>query len=118
MKLVYVFIGGGLGSIVRYLISISIISSYPFSTLISNALSSFLLGAIYTLYHKESQHPMAYLLLAAGFCGGFSTFSTFSLETFKLLSEEQFLTAISNVLLNVCLCLFAIYVGIQIAQTK
>ena len=83
----FVFIGGGLGSICRYGIA-QILSQYnfhfPWATFTANALSCIILGALVGWSLKEGMTDSTKLLLLTGFCGGFSTFSTFSNETFHL----------------------------------
>lgn len=86
-------IGGFFGSILRYLIShyinISAHSSFPFGTLTVNLVGSFLIGIIIAAALDGDLTKSMRLLLATGFCGGFTTFSTFSYEFFSLLQHEE-----------------------------
>ncbi|MFN3694413.1 MAG: fluoride efflux transporter CrcB, partial [Ignavibacterium sp.] len=85
---------------------------FPFGTLTVNILGSFLLGfIIFFLGEREIISPELRLFLTVGICGGFTTFSTFSYETLVLIQEAQFLYATMNILLNVILSLFAIYLA-------
>lgn len=87
-----VFIGGGLGSVLRYLIGrqfVNVSSSlFPLGTLTVNVLGSFLIGIILgELLKTHSSNASLYLLFATGFCGGFTTFSAFAFENFELLKS-------------------------------
>lgn len=104
-----IFIGGGIGSIVRYSLSLYLgkhSSGFPTGTFVANVLSCVVLGIawIYAEKHINLDEGIK-LMILTGFCGGFSTFSTFSLETFKLLQEGKFLLACIYVLLSVLACL-------------
>ncbi|QNL22167.1 fluoride efflux transporter CrcB [Hyphobacterium sp. CCMP332] len=98
MKLLLVFIGGGLGSVFRYYLSITFYtlgsSGFPWPTFIVNIAGSLLLGFLITFNEKEPSLNQDLILLAsAGFCGGFTTFSTFSYENYFLLKQGDFLMA-------------------------
>src|SRR6056297_1634916 len=92
-SIVAVGIGGFFGSILRYLIShyinISAHSTFPFGTLTVNLIGSFLIGIIIAAALQGDLNKSMRLLLATGFCGGFTTFSSFSYEFFSLLQHEQ-----------------------------
>jgi len=117
-SLLAIFIGGGIGSVARYgvsLLSQSIFKTiFPFGTLIANVLSCIALGLILVLFKdKIEQGDLVKAMLIMGFCGGFSTFSTFSFETVELLKSGNTYYAIANIVLNIALCL-----GILIILTK
>lgn len=85
MKLLLIFLGGGLGSLARYGLSLLNRPTEPWGTLTANALSCFVLGMITAAYISKPQDNQAYRwLLATGFCGGFSTFSTYISESYQL----------------------------------
>lgn len=117
----YVFMGGGLGSICRYglgrLLVLSPVAAFPVATLVINILASLLLGTFLGyLNSKAISNPGLQLLVAVGFCGGFSTFSTFSYETLNLLRHGQMSLALGNILLSVILCLAATFLGFYLAR--
>jgi CrcB protein len=83
---------------------------FPFGTLAVNLIGSFILGMmIFGLDEKELISPSMKLFIGIGFCGGFTTFSTFSLETFNLLKDAEFLFAGMNIMANVLLTIIGIY---------
>ena len=109
-----VFIGGGAGSIVRYGISVfatrAFATVFPVATFVSNLLSSIVLACIVLLYsQKQIESNTLSLLLIVGFCGGFSTFSSFSYETVVLIRNGQMAYAIANVLISVAVCIGLIF---------
>jgi CrcB protein len=116
MKLFYIFIGSGLGGICRYALN-KFISSYysnifPIGTLIVNILACFIVGVLvgFTINKSFEESPIK-LLGVIGFCGGFSTFSSFSFETLTLLQNNSILVAFSYIIFSVVLCLIATYFG-------
>ena len=118
-----VFVGGGLGAVCRYLSTTSIGavfgSSFPFGTLFVNTLGSLLMGFILLLIAERTgallSEPMR-LLLTVGFLGGFTTFSSFSLETVTLLHGGSVVLAVLNVLANVVLSLAMAAAGLMLAR--
>lgn len=114
-----VFIGGGLGSMCRYGIA-RILQSYeyvfPWATFIANAVSCIVLGALIGWFMKHSADSSVRLLWLTGFCGGFSTFSTFTYETFNLFQTGNYFYAFSNILLSLSICLICIYLGLRFVQ--
>lgn len=121
IKYFYVFVGTGLGGMLRYLISTKIYKfvpiTFPYGTLAVNALGSFILGAlIFWFDDKELLSANLKLLLAVGFCGGLTTFSTFSYETFNLLRDSEFLLALTNVGLNLIITIVFVFLAYIIAR--
>jgi fluoride exporter len=113
-NLLLVFVGGGLGSIVRYGISEFVKSNFksifPLATLCSNVISCVILALVVGLFsEKVGLNPTLRVLIVIGFCGGFSTFSTFSYETVELMRSGNTMIAIANVLISVTVCLALIY---------
>jgi CrcB protein len=112
-NLFLVGIGGGFGSALRYLLSLAFAHSFPFATLIVNAAGSALLGFLamgFSLSSFENAQPMK-LLLCVGFCGGFTTFSTFSFETIQLLQNGKAQLALTNIICNLGICLLFTFLG-------
>jgi len=116
MNFIFVMIGAGIGGGFRYLVSDLAVKYlpiyFPFGTLIVNILGSFILGLlIFGLDEKDLLSANLKLLAAVGFCGGFTTFSTFSLETINLLRNSQFLFAGLNITLNILFTLLGVYIA-------
>ncbi len=112
-----VFLGGGLGSICRYGIARFLqaqVWDYPLATFIANALACVILGALMGLSLKGDLTQSTKFLLMTGFCGGFSTFSTFSAETFELLQAGNYVYALANIGLSILVCLGCICIGLKL----
>lgn len=105
MHVVLVFIGGGLGSLARYGISLATgkfyAATFPLATFISNLLACLILGVtLYFFKDKIATQSWIAPLLVTGFCGGFSTFSTWSKETLDLFQQGNTAWAIANILIS------------------
>jgi CrcB protein len=115
-------IGGFFGAISRFIISkqmaLLLGDSFPYGTLLVNAVGSFLLGFLsrYLLEHFVVSELVRVSLLI-GFLGAFTTFSTFSYESIILLQEGDFVKAGVNIISNVVLCLILCFVGFQFAKS-
>lgn len=87
---------------------------FPWGTFIINLLGSFILGLFLTLHLERGWFPpQARAFVAVGWCASFTTFSTFSFETFKLISDGQTNLAVGNVLLSVVVCLGGTWAGVM-----
>jgi len=118
-----VFLGGAIGSVGRYYGASLIMQlsggTFPLGTMFVNVTGAIVIGFVAGLAAPESPFlisPRARLFLMTGVCGGYTTFSTFSLETFNLLNDGQWLTASLNAAGSVFLCITAVWIGMIAAQ--
>ena len=114
-------LGGFLGSISRYWASLLVDKIfhgyYPYSTFAVNMIGCLLLGLIYAFAEKEQvMSPEWRFFLATGFCGSFTTFSTFSYENQMLYQEGEWGTLITYVLLSVLIGLLATFAGVALGK--
>ncbi len=114
INILAVFVGGGLGCLSRYGVSNIVVvlfqSAHPFATLISNVASCLFFGAgVYFFPDKIAENSAFRLLLITGFCGGFSTFSTFSFETMELFRSGNVTYAIANIAVSIIACSAIMY---------
>lgn len=119
MQFLLVFIGGGLGSLCRFGIAKMVAPyepTFPHATLLANILSCILLGFLIQLSFRNQISDTYKWLIMTGFCGGFSTFSTFSGESFQLFQNGQILLALLNIFGSIAICLFAIWVGVLVGR--
>ena len=118
LSYLYVGLGGALGSVARFWFSAMIANrygaSFPFGTLFVNVTGSFIIGVFAALSGPDGRiivSPGARAFFMIGVCGGYTTFSSFSLQTLSLANEGEWLRAGANVLLSVFLCLVAVWLG-------
>lgn len=118
---VLVFMGGGVGSMLRYLTGRLVPTTFwgnpfPNAILFVNILASFILGVVAGWVVNRAAGEEARLLIGVGFCGGLSTFSSFSYDTAVFLQNDRLMTALLNVGLNVVLCLLASFGGLWLGH--
>lgn len=109
-----IFVGGGLGSLCRfYLSQANAWGAWPLGTILANFLSCIVLGFTTTYLAQKGSTSLLPIkaLIGIGFCGGFSTFSTFSLETYQMLQKSQFTLAFAHVNISMLVCLLGLWLG-------
>jgi fluoride exporter len=112
-----VALGGGLGSMLRFWVGSFVggkmTTRFPYGTFVINCTASFLIGFIVTvLAEKTDWNPNLRYLIPIGFIGGYSTFSTFEYETFRVIQDGQVLTGVLNVVLSVIVGFVAVWLGV------
>ena len=113
--------GGFVGSILRYLVSQFLQkvfeTTFPLGTMAVNILGSFLIGIIYAFSEQSELLTAEWrVFLAVGFCGGFTTFSSFAYENFAMLNIQQFLFSALYTGLSLILGLLAVYLGVILVK--
>ncbi len=119
-QLVFVFLGGGIGSVLRYLIGLKLNSAnLPYGTLTANILGSLLIGLLMGYHLKTSSNPLSQnqiAFLMIGVLGGFTTFSSFMYENLQFLVQEQYLRFVGYALTSIVLGLTAVFVGFLLGK--
>lgn len=117
---ILVFLGGGFGSIARYLLSNwlnKLETEIPYGTLLSNVLGSLLVGIVLGYFVKSSNvSETQTLLLATGFCGGFTTFSSFAYENQVFLKNGDYISFLFYALGSLIIGILAIFLGLYISR--
>jgi len=120
-QLLAVAAGGAAGAVLRWLMAGAVQrfsgSAFPWGTFAVNALGSFLLGFLFVwLIERSTASELVRLALTVGLLGAFTTFSTYSLESIRLLQEGALGMAAANVMGQVVVCLVLTWLGIQLAR--
>jgi CrcB protein len=120
----WIFVGGGLGSLARWGVSLLIATkvgeTFPWGTLVVNVSGSFVIGLFATLTGPDGRWlaPATFRqFFMLGICGGYTTFSSFSLQTLNLAEQGEWFRAAANSVLSVMLCLSGVWLGHILANT-
>lgn len=113
-------VGGALGAMARYwvggIVAARLGGVFPYGTLVINATGSLVLGFFMAMASERLLSPNWRLLVAIGFAGAYTTFSTFEYETYMLIEEGSWLRAVANVVLSVGICFTALAGGIVLGR--
>ncbi len=115
-NILLVALGGAAGSALRYVLSALNVGSLPWGTLLVNVAGSLLIGLLTGLVGRNILSPEAKLLLVTGFCGGFTTFSTYMNESFGMLKADDLLLTALYVGGSVVAGLLAVWAGMTLAR--
>ncbi len=120
MAYLWIALGGAVGSVARFwvsnMVTVRVGQSFPWNTLVVNVTGSFLIGLLAVLAGAEGRlqppaRALAVQFLMIGLCGGYTTFSTFSLQTLAMMQEGRWLPAFGNMVLSIALCLLGTWLG-------
>lgn len=105
--------GGAIGSVLRHLLAQWLNTGFPYGTMLVNILGSFLMGLCAAYFFKNISSPLA-IFLMVGVLGGFTTFSSFSLDAVKLLAEGHVETALLYIIGSATLSIIALVIGLKL----
>lgn len=115
-----IFVAGGIGSLCRYFISFFVGSfaktSFPLGTLSVNLIGSFIMGMCFAFFEHYILSSEIKIMITVGFLGGFTTFSTYALETTNLLRDKEYRIFIYNILISNIFALFCVILGIGLIK--
>lgn len=122
-SIVFVAIGGAIGASLRYSATLGVTAwlgkGFPYTTLLVNILGSFIMGLLFSLIEHGIVAELPWRpLIGVGILGALTTFSTFSLDTLLMLQNGEWQKAIINILLNVLVCIFAAWLGMQLVPNR
>ena len=120
--IILIGLGSGLGGVLRYwlsgVVAERIGETFPWGTMTVNIVGSLLIGLLAAFVDSDRvlMTPGSRQFLMMGFCGGFTTFSSFSLQTIRLMQDSEWLHAGGNILFSVFLCLIGVFIGYKLGQ--
>lgn len=121
MKIFMILAGGAVGSLARYILSglpyRFLDQVFPWGTLMVNLIGSFIIGVLWGIFEEQNLSPNFRSLIFVGFLGGFTTFSTYSLETLNFLRDGEYKLGLVNVLANNILGIGLALAGFVIARS-
>ena len=119
MNFIIVFLGGGLGALVRYLMYLALpkMSYFPTGTLLANFFGCFFATVVFTYFLSTSDTASAYkTFLLIGFCGGLSTLSALSLELLEYIQAEEYTRAFAYTITTVIVCTISVLAGLMLVK--
>ncbi len=119
MSFFFVALGGAVGAVARYAISlIPVKTQFPVLTLVTNLIGAILIGFIVGIADKKEEvSSNTVLFWKTGVCGGFTPFSPFSLEAYELFEDKAYALGGIYAVLSVCCCIFGVFLGKKLATT-
>ncbi|MEK7991457.1 MAG: fluoride efflux transporter CrcB [Thiotrichaceae bacterium] len=120
LQMTVIALGGALGALMRFWVSTGFYTlfgrDFPYGTLAVNLIGSLLMGFLSIWMLDKVLAPEWKMAVLVGFLGAFTTFSTFSLDTFYLIESEAYFKALLNIFSNVSLCILAVWMGMLLAR--
>ena len=119
-SILLVAIGGGIGSVLRFITNLLVAKNLPgklyYATLTVNIIGCLLIGLLIGFLSKQSESENLKLLLVTGFCGGFTTFSTFGLENYSFLQSGNLITSLLYMAISIIIGILFVGLGIYLAK--